>query len=446
MVDAADPLRGLVYLTHALSLEQDSRRERVHRMRIASVRGRSPRLVRLWNHGALLGEFGFDATADGLVATGGLDGMARLWSVQQGAVLRALNHGAPIIGVYLTQDGASLLTAGEDGIAWVWRTADGQRRTQPLRHDWLTAAMLSPDGRFVATGGADGTIKVWDASTGAPICEARQKASISLIRFAPDSRYLATASVEPSVGVWALPRCESATPPLRHDSPFRIHDVAFSPDGRLIATAGNDRTARLWDAASGKPAMPPLVHSDNVNSSEFSKDGTLLVTTTVDLMTTVWRVADGTAAFSRQGSGVGTDSDVSVHGMIATGSSGGVDIWTPEGRRVAVLPHSNDSEVRFVSSGRLLVTAAMDGLVRGGISHRQCRGRRHFNRMRARGRISWPSRLMARLWPSPRSEEVRFGSSTWKLACRRRRCSPTGLRISTSHAIAVTSSPCSSSG
>ena len=84
LVDAADPLRGLVYLTHALKLEQDAGRERVHRMRLASVRRRSPQLVRLWNHGALLGESGFDATGDGLVATGGIDGIARLWSLATG--------------------------------------------------------------------------------------------------------------------------------------------------------------------------------------------------------------------------------------------------------------------------------------------------------------------------------------------------------------------------
>ena len=99
LVNAADPLRGLVYLTHALKLERDAGRERVHRMRIASVRGRSPRLVRLWNHGAFLGGSGFDATTDGLVATGGIDGIARLWSSQQDGLVRALQHGAAMIGV-----------------------------------------------------------------------------------------------------------------------------------------------------------------------------------------------------------------------------------------------------------------------------------------------------------------------------------------------------------
>ena len=371
LVDAADPLRGLVYLTHALKLERDAGRERVHRMRLASVRGRSPRLVRLWNHGAFLGGSGFDATTDGLVATGGIDGIARLWSSQQDGLVRALQHGAAMIGVDLTEDGALLLTAGEDGVVQVWRTADGHRLAQPLRHDRLTTARFSPDGRWLATGGADGTIKVWDPSTGATVCEARHKASISFLRFAPDSRYLATASAEPSVGLWALPRCVSATPVLQHDSQFRnaslnsIADVAFSADGRLIATAGNDQTVRLWDATSGEPAMPPLRHRDNASAIEFSKDGTHLVTTSVDRMTTMWRVADGMAVPSRQGSGVGEDVDVSTHGMIATGSSGGdVDIWTPEGHRVALLPHSSDSEVRFLSSGRLLVTASMDGLVR----------------------------------------------------------------------------------
>jgi len=82
-------------------------------------------------------------------------------------------------------------------------------------------------------------------------------------------------------------------------------------------------------------------------------------------MTSVWRTADGATVFSRQGSSIARAPDIGTHGMIATGSDGGdVDIWTSEGKRVALLPHSNQSHVRFLASGRLLVTAAMDGLVR----------------------------------------------------------------------------------
>jgi WD40 repeat protein/serine/threonine protein kinase len=366
LVDAADPLRGLVYLTHALRLEQDPERQRVHRVRIAAVRDRTPRLVRVWNHGASLGRLGgFDATPDGLIATGGMDGLARLWSVQQSEAIRTMRHGAGISAVDLTEDGKLLLTAGEDDVAWIWQTASGQHSGQPLRHRQMLTATFSPDARFVATGSADGTVRVWDVSTSASLCEASHKGAISRVRFAPDSKHFVMVSADSSIGVWTLPGCVPSFPPLRHDTSFASRDAAFSPDGRWIVTAAPDRTARLWDAMSGKPVMPPLVATDNVLSAEFNRDGTLLVTTTVDRMTTVWRVADRTVVFTRPGSSVPRHPDVSPQGMVAVGSDGGdVDVWTSEGKRVALLPHSSASNVSFLSSGRFLVTAANDGLVR----------------------------------------------------------------------------------
>jgi YD repeat-containing protein len=365
LVDSADPLRGLVYLTHALKLEQDAARQRVHRMRIAAVGARTPRLVRLWNHGALLGPLGFATTADGVIATGGIDGVARLWSVEQNGVVRTLRHGAVIIVVDLTTDGTRLLTAGEDDVARVWHTATGEHVGEPLRHRALSTATFSPDGRFVATGSRDGTVRVWDASTGASLCEGSHKEAISRVRFAPDSQRLLTVSDNGSIGVWTLPRCAAAFQPLRHDTSYAASAAAFSPDGRLIATAAPDKTARLWDAMSGRPAMPPLRHTDNVVSTEFNKDGTLLFTTTVDRMTTVWRVLDGTTVFSRQSSSVPRAADVGAQGILATGSGGGdVDVWMPDGKRLALLPHSNSSSVSFLPSGRFLVTAARDGLLR----------------------------------------------------------------------------------
>ena len=366
LVDSADPLRGLVYLSHALRLEHDPARERVHRMRIAAVRDRTPRLVRLWNHGSFLGRSeGFDATTGGLIATGGLDGIARLWSVQQRGSVGTMRHGAGIFLVDLTEDGTRLLTAGEDNVAWIWQTAAGQHSGQPLRHPQMSTATFSPDARFVATGSHDGTVRVWDASTSSSLCEARQTSAITRIRFAPDSKRFVTVSADHSIGVWALPGCVPPFPPLRHADSFPCRDAAFSPDGRWIVTAGVDRTARLWDANSGRPRMPALLHTDTVMSSEFNQEGTVVVTTTVDRMTTVWRVADGTEVFARQSSSVPSNPDMAPQGTIAIGSDGGdVDVWTADGSRVALLPQSSASSVRFVSSGRFLVTAENDGLVR----------------------------------------------------------------------------------
>ena len=194
---------------------------------------------------------------------------------------------------------------------------------------------------------------MWDPSTGATVCEARHKASISFLRFAPDSRYLATASAEPSVGVWALPRCVSSMPLLSARQPIQKRQSKQNRRRRLQCGwtpdcySGKRPNHPAVGRDVGRTRMPPLRHRDNATAIEFSKDGTHLVTTSVDRMTTMWRVADGMPVLRSQGArrrGCGCQHA----GMIATGSSGGdVDIWTPEGHRVALLPHSSDPRFAF---------------------------------------------------------------------------------------------------
>ena len=112
-MEAWDWAGALLSFTKALEIEPDARREREHRVRIAQVLQRMPRLVRLWPHGPRVKAL--DVSAAGTVASGGTDGTARLWSLQTGTqVGSSLPHAGAVNQVAFSPDGQLLATASED--------------------------------------------------------------------------------------------------------------------------------------------------------------------------------------------------------------------------------------------------------------------------------------------------------------------------------------------
>src|SRR5207249_4309777 len=96
------------------------------------------------------------------LATGGQDGVVRLWEVATGKALTHLHHDQFVRSVAFSPDGKFLLTASWDKTARVWDLATGRPVGQPMLHqDYLTAAAFSPDGQWVLTGCADGTARLW---------------------------------------------------------------------------------------------------------------------------------------------------------------------------------------------------------------------------------------------------------------------------------------------
>jgi WD40 repeat protein/DNA-binding SARP family transcriptional activator len=98
--------------------------------------------------------------ADGLLATGGRDGVARVWDLRSGALLATLGgHDAPLGQLAFDPDGDRLATAGEDGTVRVWEAATGRELLTLWGHDLIAYGVaFSADGRLLATSSPDGTV------------------------------------------------------------------------------------------------------------------------------------------------------------------------------------------------------------------------------------------------------------------------------------------------
>jgi WD40 repeat protein len=76
-------------------------------------------------------------------------------------------HAGQVLSVAYAPDGATLASGGDDGVVRIWDAHTGQQLQQlqqltapPGKVDSLAYA---PDGATLASGGKDGAVRIWDA-------------------------------------------------------------------------------------------------------------------------------------------------------------------------------------------------------------------------------------------------------------------------------------------
>lgn len=142
-----------------------------------------------------------------------------------------------------------LATGGVDGTVRLWDVALGRPTAGPLSgHEGPVRALaFSPDGRRLASGGADGTVRLWDpdaaAPTGPPLTG--HTGPVGCVAFSRDGGLVASAGDDATVRFWSAVSGRPLGEPLTgHHGP--VTGVSFAPDGGLLSTTGTDRTVRLW--------------------------------------------------------------------------------------------------------------------------------------------------------------------------------------------------------
>jgi WD40 repeat protein len=152
------------------------------------------------------------------VLTGCWDGVARLWSFEDGNLLHVFRHDGAVNCARFSLDGRVALTASNDQTVQLWDVETGKRISQPLHHGVsVKTAEISPDGKIVLTR-TDESVRLWDASTGKPI------GSI------PDERHTITCA-------------------------------ALCPGSMHILVAYNDGRVLEFNPPSALPDIPPLVRA-----------------------------------------------------------------------------------------------------------------------------------------------------------------------------------------
>ena len=312
----------------------------------------------------------------GLVATGCVDGLARVWDWLPGKqVGPPLVHQNYVIAVHFSPDGRRLITGSEDKFARIWdlplRACTGTPLTQSdpaLTLGNLDPSLVSghPRTRIIGDRGRPIPHWVWEY-----LCAS----------FSPDGRYVVTGSTDNSARVWEVATGRLIGKPLLHDNWVRT--VAFAPDNRHVLTGSHDNTAQLWDIHTGERTAPTLHHAGGIVSVAVSPDGTKALTGSGDKTARLWNLQTGEPIglpmLPRGGSAVGElqrrwrlrpdRGRLSNHGVFAptADGSGEVRLWDSATALPIGPPARHErsvTSVRFADDRRSFLTLCDDGASR----------------------------------------------------------------------------------
>lgn len=188
--------------------------------------------------------------------------------------------------------GGGLVASGYGG-AWLWKIGQ-DKPVRPFPYDGaLLTIAVSPSGEYLASGNLDGSVHLFRTDNEQNWHMSGYPVKVTSVRFDHNGLNLYTAS-GPSLVVWNMKKFEGTGGRLFKGHLGWIQEIACHPSRSIVATVGEDGLLCLWESKTTKPLL----------SQEVNKTG--------GLSCVAWSAEGGWLA---TGASDGAVSLFSVHGL-----------------------------------------------------------------------------------------------------------------------------------
>lgn len=240
-------------------------------------------------HADAIRSLSFHPTDPELLATGGDDGVASIWTLDVvGRRVRLdskttrnvwhLQHDRPVMLVRFApraDSGGQLITV-TDKVVRIWVNEVFDPRQMHAHDDWVNDVSATADGELLLSASSDGSARLWStrASTTALAVLRGHRDDVTKVVASPDGSSVVTASSDHTIRVWRI------HPPRRVWSSAKwVISAAFNRTGTSIAIGEDDLSgvldlrAKVQDPVTAFTPLPSDSETDMFAYLTWSHDG-----------------------------------------------------------------------------------------------------------------------------------------------------------------------------